>query len=320
MNTPRKFFGRPANLLALLIISAFFLVAAAAPILAPPDDPDVFSPYKNVAALKGTLPQPPGRHAFFGTIATGILGRQLDVYYTVVWGTRSALRFGLLVTLTTALLGVIVGAVSAYLGGWLSQIILRITDAFLAFPLIAGVVIFQQLAAVGAGTSMTTIRLTGSNSLEPTWFQRFLLQVDPVMLAFILFLWMPYARLTYTMVLQLKGAEFIEAARSLGAGSIRILLRHLLPNSISPALVLAARDIGLVVILQASLTFIGIVNDSEWGTLLTAGRRWIIGLGGYPLTYWWTFLPATLTLILFGVGWNLLGDGLNDWNNPRNEL
>jgi peptide/nickel transport system permease protein len=144
-------------------------------------------------------------------------------------------------------------------------------------------------------------------------------QIDPVMLAFVLFLWMPYARLTHTMVLQIKGAEFLEAARALGAGTVRMLLRHLLPNAISPAIVLAARDIGLVVILQASLTFIGLIGGSEWGTLLSIGRRWIIGVGGNPFTYWWAFIPGTLVLILFGVGWNLLGDGLNNWLNPRSE-
>lgn len=318
MQSFSRFFRRKQNLLALALIGLFVFVAAAAPLLAPPDDPANFSPFRNVVALKGRMPTPPSDLARFGTIATGILGRQLDVFYTVVWGTRSALKFGLATTLLTALIGVLVGAISAYVGGWVGAGLMRIADAFLAFPLIAGVVIFQQLAALGSGSSAVVNRLAGEK-LDPTWFQLFLQQVDPVMLAFIAFLWMPYARLTYTMVLQEKGAEYIAAARSLGAGHVRILLRHLIPNAISPAIILAARDIGLVVVLQATLTFIGFVDDSEWGSLLSIGRRWIIGLGGNPLVYWWTFLPATLALIFFGVGWNLLGDGLNDWLNPHNE-
>jgi peptide/nickel transport system permease protein len=247
------------------------------------------------------------------------MGTQLDVFYTLVWGTRSALRFGLLVTLLTGLIGVTIGALSAYLGGWPGMVAMRIVDAFLAFPLIAGVVILQQLATVQESSFVLTRMSVGSAPPEPTFFQTLLQQADPVMLAFILFLWMPYARLTHTMVLQMKGTEFMEAARALGASSGRIVLHHLIPNSISPAIVLAARDIGLVVILQASLTFIGIAESSEWGALLSIGRRWIIGTGGNPFTYWWVFAPGTLALIFFGVGWNLLGDGLNDWLNPRAE-
>jgi peptide/nickel transport system permease protein len=318
MSGAARFLRKKQNLLAIALIGLFIFAAIAAPLLAPPDNPEKFSPYRNVKELKGRLPSPPGPLARWGTIATGIMGAQLDVFYTVVWGTRSALKFGLTVALLTGLFGVLVGATSAYLGGWTAAVLMRITDAFLAFPLIAGVVIISQLTMVGTGSSIWELRLP-AGAVENSWSMQLLQQINPVMVAFILFLWMPYARLTYTMVLQQKGTEYIAASRSLGAGHMRVLSRHLIPNSISPAIILAARDIGLVVVLQATLTFIGIINDSEWGNLLSIGRRWIIGPGGNPLGYWWTFLPATLALILFGVGWNLLGDGLNDWLNPHSD-
>ena len=113
---------------------------------------------------------------------------------------------------------------------------------------------------------------------------------------------------------------FMDAARALGASYLRIIFRHLLPNTISPAIVLAARDIGSLVLLQATFTFTGMGGGSDWGELLVLGRSYIFGPGGNPFRYWWVFFPATLTLVLFGIGWKLLGDGFTDWWNPRKNL
>ncbi len=126
-----------------------------------------------------------------------------------------------------------------------------------------------------------------------------------------------YARLININILQLKQSDFALAARSVGANSLRIQFRHLLPNALSPAIVLLARDIGGLVLLEAAFTFIGLGGATEWGTLLVIGRDWVLGLGGNPLIYWWTYVPACLALIAFGVGWNLVGDGLTDLLNPR---
>jgi peptide/nickel transport system permease protein len=140
---------------------------------------------------------------------------------------------------------------------------------------------------------------------------------DPLFWALIFLTWMPYARMLYATVSVPRSSEYVQAAVAMGAGMGRILFRHILPNSIAPAIVLLARDIGAVVILQASFAFAGFGGASPWGQLLLAGRNWMIGPGGNTLTYWWVWLPATLVLILYGVGWNLLGDGLNDALNPR---
>ncbi len=152
---------------------------------------------------------------------------------------------------------------------------------------------------------------------SPNAWQTFLTEVDPLLIAFIVFTWMPYARLMNSVVLRARQEEYILASRSLGAGHLRLIFRHLIPNSISPAIVLAARDVGYLVLLQAGFTFIGLSHRSEWGVLLSLGRNYVIGPGGNPFTWWWTYFPATLAIVLFGVGWNLLGDGLNDWLNPH---
>jgi peptide/nickel transport system permease protein len=152
---------------------------------------------------------------------------------------------------------------------------------------------------------------------SPSAWQLFLYNVDPLLIAFIVFSWMPYARLMNSVVLRLRQEEYLLASRSLGAGHLRLIFRHLLPNSISPAIVLAARDVGYLVLLEAGFTFIGLSYRSEWGVLLSLGRNYIIGPGGNPFTWWWLYLPATLVMVLFGMGWNLLGDGLNGWVNPQ---
>ncbi len=250
-------------------------------------------------------------------MAVGIGGRQLDVFYTLVWGTRSALRFGLSAACFTAIIGILIGAISGFAGGWVKGLMMRTTDAFLAFPIIAGVVFFLQLTNLSNAYSTNQgIAMSGGspplNSIVVLFGK-----IDPVLLALILFSWMPYARLTYAQVLNIRQAEFVQAARVLGAGSGRIIFRHLIPNSIAPAIVMAASQVGGMVLLQATLSFIGIPAGSEWGEILAIGRRWIIGPLNNPLGYWWVFIPITSALVLFGIGWNLLGDGLNDWLNPR---
>jgi peptide/nickel transport system permease protein len=247
------------------------------------------------------------------------MGGLYNITTTLIWGTRSALYFGLAVALITALFGVFVGSLSGYFGGLLGRLIMHVTDGFLSIPVIAGIVLFRQLLSLAMGSAGLRTFADGTVVLEaqPNLLQQTLLNFDPVMLALILFSWMPYARIMNAVVVDARQAEFIQAARALGASHLQVILRHLIPNTISPAVVLAARDIGSVVLLQATFTFIGMGGGSDWGELLVLGRNYIIGPGGNPLRYWWVFIPATLTLVFFGIGWNLLGDGLNVWLNPK---
>lgn len=321
----RRFLSRRQNVVALLILVVFVATAAAAPTLAPQPDPANAMPFKRVGERFDRIPRPPTAENPLGTVPfrqdAGLPGviigdedaPQLDVYFTLIWGTRSALRFGLTVTLLTATFGILVGAISGYAGGMTNGVIMRVTDAFLAFPAIAGVWLFQRAIFAGAELNPFGFRVP----VRP--LEQFLdgLGIDAIMLALIFFSWMPYARLINALVVQLKSREYVLAARATGATGTRIVFRHLLPNAISPAIVLAARDVGGLVILETAFTFVGLGGNSAWGVLLVAGRNFVIGLGGNPLTFWWTFLPISLALVLFGLAWNLLGDGLNTALNPR---
>ena len=297
-----RFFSSWQNLLASVIVAVFVLAAILAPWLSPADDPQDPSPFRVVGKSYNLVPRPPSAESPLGTVPG-----QLDVYHTLVWGTRSALRFGLSVAVSTACIGILIGAVSGYFGGAVNGLLMRITDAFLAFPAIAAVLLFRQ------------VMMPAAVWVEPTPLQQSLLDlhVDPVLVTLILFSWMPYARLTSVNIVQLKQTEFVQAAVSVGVPKGRIVGRHLLPNALSSVVVLAARDVGAMVIVATAFTFVGLGQSTEWGTLLVTSRDYVIGSNGNPLTYWWVFLPVTLALVLFGVGWNLLGDGLNDLLNPR---
>jgi len=326
----RHFLTIRLNWVALTIVVLFVAVALAAPWLAPPNDPTQPTSYRYVEGVTQVPPLPPGPGLPLGTVAYLMDtpdGRNLlhfDIYHSLVWGTRAALRFGLLTALAAAALGTVVGAISGYAGGMVHFVLMRITDAFLAFPVIAGVWLFQVLMQT------TNLMLFDYNSLTPiqipaTFFQQLVLRLglDPVMLTLILFSWMGYARLINGRIASLRHAEYVEAAIVMGQRPLRIIFRHILPNAIAPAIVLLARDVGGMVVLQTAFAFIGVcgaVNSAaipEWSRVLMMGRNWIIGQNGNPFLYWWLYLPVTVALILFGIGWNLLGDGLNLTLNPH---
>lgn len=319
----RRFFRHKSNVLGLVLVLFFLLVAALAPVLAPPLNPDDPWPFRNHTQGFLRQPLPPGPEIPLGTTPQiqnmpqyGIAPGQdasyhWDVYYTLIWGSRSALRFGLVVTAVTAAVGVLIGVLSGYAGGWVSLVVMRVTDAFLAFPVIAGIWVIQR-------AFYSTIYNPFIDPLTLTGWEAFLYRsrIDPILIAFILFLWMPYARVMNAQVRGAMSSEYVTAAKSMGARGSRIIWKHLLPNTIAPALVLAARDVGGVVVLACAFIFIGFGGNVAWGTLLVTSRDFVIGIGGNPFQYWWTFIPVSLALILFGTGWNLLGDGLNSLLNP----
>jgi peptide/nickel transport system permease protein len=319
-----RFLRSKGNIAGLLLVMMFVFVALAAPWLAPPKDPDNPEPFKATGQQFQRFPEAPSSENVLGTIPQiqnmvlyGFTpgqdaSYQWDVYYTLIWGTRSALRFGLVVTLLTAVFGISVGALSGYYGGLTGSLMMRVTDAFLVFPAIAAIWLFQRVFFANILSPYPDlVTLTPWESVVKE------LQIDPIMIALIVFSWMPYARLVNSSVSRIRQAEYIEAAESMGATGPRIIFRHLLPNAISPAVVLAARDVGGMVILACTFIFLGFGGHVTWGIMLVTSRDYVIGVSGNPFTYWWTFVPVSLALILFGVGWNLLGDGLNSALNPR---
>jgi len=307
----RRMTGRWQSIVAILAILLILLTALLAPVLAPVQDGG--SPYYRIVCEKlHCQPQAPAGDSPLGTIM------EYDVLHTLIWGMRQALIFGLATAGLTALIGISLGAIAGFSGGWLDQLIMRICDGFLAFPIIAAVAMFSQVIAYltpeSYGLSLAAFQAIPE---EFTFLQSLVLNSDPVLVALILFSWMPYTRIIHAQVLQIKKSEYVDAARTLGIRRGRILFHHILPNAISPAIVMLTRDIGRMVVLQASLTYIGVSNSSAWATLLTTGKDWIIGPGGNLLTRWWIYLPITLAIVLFGISWNLLGDEVNIWINPR---
>jgi peptide/nickel transport system permease protein len=311
----KRFFSHTRNWLAVILVLSFIFVAITAPLLSP-DDPKNPGPIKVVGRSSDPEPSPPRPNVPLGT-----LPNQIDVFHMLIWGTRDAVRFGLLVVSSTASFGIIYGAVAGYTGGSINRIMMRIADAFLTFPVIAAVVLLQQLwlnaiNTIGGSYLASNAGTPGFDIPIKSTIQILLQQINPLTLSLILFSWMPYARLVNSLVIALKQTEFILAARAVGVRPARIVFRHLLPNAVTPAVVLAARDVGSFVVFQATLTFIGLGGNSLWGAILVTGRNWIIGPGGNVMAYWWVFIPATLTVILFGIAWNLFGDGLGELLDP----
>jgi ABC-type dipeptide/oligopeptide/nickel transport system permease subunit len=317
MRRIKRFFSHWQNWLGTLIVLLFAVVALTAPLLSQPNK-TTQGAFKKVGRSTDFVPHPPSENAILGT-----LPGQIDVFHALVWGTRDAMIFGLSVALGSFFFGSIFGAISGYAGGLVNNLMMRIADAFLTFPVLAGVVFLQQLVAITieslGGTYWFNNDYHGQLidfQFTPPAFAVFLMKVDPILISLIIFSWMPIARIVNTMVVTLKNTEFIQATRALGGSSFWIIRRHLLPNSIGPAIVLASRDVGSSVILQATITFIGLGGASPWGILLSMGRNWVIGPGGNLLAAWWVFLPVTFVIVLFGLGWNLVGDGLTEALEP----
>jgi peptide/nickel transport system permease protein len=297
--------GQPSLVAGLLIVLLFVLVAATAPLIAPPEDPE--NPYVMPQFGFGSLPDPPSpEHPL------GLTARQHDVLYGLVWGTRTALKVGLFVTLGRLLIGAVLGLISGHYGGWLDAALMRITDAFMAFPVIAAVMVMIALF----GREMSTLP-SDTMFLVPSR------QEQVIILTLVAFGWMGYARLLRGNVLSEREKDYMQAAQSIGAGNRRVIFRHLMPNVTQGLFVLVASDIGAVVVLLTMFTFIGLVRsatgtmEADWGQMLSMSRDWIVGSPSNAFEYWYTYLPVSVAILLFSIGWNLIGDGLRDVMDPR---
>ncbi len=317
MSVARRFFGQWSNWIGLVLVLAFVGSALAAPLLSPPiESKDPGRPglikIKTIPTKSFVrAPLPPGPLAVLGTT-----DQHEDIFSYLVWGTQEVIQFSLKVVILAAAFGIIAGAFAGYTGGWLGGGIIRVSDGFLAVPVIAGFFVLDQIRTlIISSYPDTEYLLYGFGNIPPQL--KPVVAFDPLMWAIILFSWMPYTRMTYAMVKRIKPADYIQASQAMGASPLQIIFKHLLPNSISPCIVMLARDFGAVVLLQAGLAFAGFGNPTLWVNLLNSQRKWIISAGGNPFGYWWVWLPVTLALVLYGIGWNILGDGLNDAMNPR---
>jgi peptide/nickel transport system permease protein len=302
----KRIVARPSLSVGVLIVLAFLVVAVAAPLIAPPVEGESESPHIIPRYGFSIVPQPPSPDH-----PLGLMERQNDVFYGLIWGTRAAFQIGLAATLGRMVIGTVLGLLSGFYGGLVDAIIMRITDAFLAFPIVAAVMV--TVAVVGTDTQTSFGRLYFVPSPEE----------QVVMVTLVAFGWMSYARLVRGNILAEREKDYIHAARATGMRSRRLVFRHVLPNSTQGLFVLSASDVGAVVVLVTVLNFIGLMRspvgqmEADWGQMLSAARNWIIGSPSNAFEYWYTYIPVSAALVLFSIGWNLIGDGLRDVFDPR---
>lgn len=274
----------PLSIMGVTIIIFFIAIALLCPVLAPPTSGD---PYKIPHEGWKATPSPPSGKHLFGTTQW-----QYDIYYGCIWGTRSAFRIGILVVGVSLAFGLTMGTLAGYYGGLIDELLMRFTDIIFAFP---GLILAMALVvAFGRG-------------------------LDSIMLALILVGWPTYARVIRGEVLRTRQEDYIEAAKAVGCSDFRVLLRHILPNSIYPVLIMASLDIGAIVLSAAALSFLGLgapTDFADWGQMISRSRNWISGSPGNPLLYWYTFTIPGLFIFAFVLGWNLLGDAFRDILDP----
>jgi peptide/nickel transport system permease protein len=262
----------PLTVGGLVLITLFALAAVSAPLLAPAN------PLKQVLA---TRLKPPSAEHWLGTDQ---LGR--DVLSRIIFGARISLLVGVVVVVGAGSVGTFTGLVAGYGGGWLDEILMRLTDIFFAFP-----ALILAMAISGAlGPSLTN-----------------------AMIAIAAVSWPVYARLVRSQVLSLREREYVEAARSLGASTPRIIWQHILPNTLAPLLVQASFDLGGAILAAAGLSFIGFGTQPptpEWGVMISEGRNYIA-------TQPWLSLFPGLAILFTVAAFNLIGDGLRDAFDPR---
>lgn len=268
-----RFRGNPLAMAGAVTVLILYLVAIFAPVL---------TPYDPVS--HGDLPemrhQPPSREHPLGTDKFG-----RDVLTRMVYGSRISLTVSFLAVALSVLLGSVVGAVAGYTGGFADAVLMRIVDALMSIPRLF--LLLTCIALFSRSLLLVTVLLGATG-------------------------WMGTARLVRGQILTLKNREFISAAEALGAGSRRIVLCHLIPNALTVIIVSATLRIGLIILVEASLSFLGLgvpPPTPSWGMMVYEGREVL-------LDAWWVSTFPGLAIVVTVVAYNLLGDGLRDSFDP----
>ncbi len=262
--TWRRFSANRLAVVGMLIILGLVLVAIFAPLLAP------HSPY--VGDLAGKRLLPPGGDHWLGTDDQG-----RDILSRLIYGSRLTLQVVVLVAIIAAPIGLLVGTVAGYAGGWVDAVLMRITDIFLAFPKLVLALAFVAALGPGIGNAIIAIAITS---------------------------WPPYARIARAETL---------AVRLMGASPWRIGRRHIMPLCISSLIVRVTLDMAGIILTAAGLGFLGLGAQPplpEWGAMIASGRRFI-------LDQWWVAAMPGFAILIVSLGFNLLGDGLRDALDPR---
>ena len=272
MNFWEMFYKNKLALTGCGIVILLFAVSLLAPVIAPYDP--------GAIDLKNVLASPSAEHWF----GTDQLGR--DVLSRMIWGARISLKVGFVATGLAILIGMILGAVAGYYGGWIDAVIMRFVDIMLCFP-----TFFLILAVIAF--------------LEPSIWN--------IMIVIGLTSWMGVTRLVRADFISLRERDFVRAARSIGANYARIIFVHILPNALASILVAATLGIAGAILTESALSFLGIgvqPPTPSWGNILTAGKDNID-------IAWWISLYPGLAILITVVGYNLLGEGIRDASDPR---
>ncbi|WP_064696622.1 ABC transporter permease [Rhizobium aegyptiacum] len=272
--TWRQFTANRLAVVGLLIIVGLLLVAAFADLLA------THNPV--VGDLRNARLLPPGTAGYL--LGTDDQGR--DIYSRLIYGSRLTLFVVVLVAIISAPIGLIVGTVSGYAGGWVDATLMRITDIFLAFPKLVLALAF--VAALGPGIQNAVIAIAITS-------------------------WPPYARIARAETLTVRRSDYISAVRLMGASPLRIIVRHVMPLCMSSLIVRVTLDMAGIILTAAGLGFLGLGAQPplpEWGAMIASGRRFI-------LDQWWVAAMPGIAILIVSLGFNLLGDGLRDALDPK---
>jgi peptide/nickel transport system permease protein len=271
--TWERFAANRLAVIGMLIILGLIVLAVFAPLLAP------HSPYVGDLAKSRLLP--PDASHWLGTDDQG-----RDILSRLIYGSRLTLQVVVLVAIIAAPLGLLVGTVAGYAGGWVDAVLMRITDIFLAFPKLVLALAFVAALGPGIGNAIIAIAITS---------------------------WPPYARIARAETLTVRNSDYISAVRLMGASPWRIVLRHIMPLCISSLIVRVTLDMAGIILTAAGLGFLGLGAQPplpEWGAMIASGRRFI-------LDQWWVAAMPGFAILVVSLGFNLLGDGLRDALDPR---
>jgi peptide/nickel transport system permease protein len=270
----RHFRKSKVALAGLFIIFLLYLVAILAPLLAP------YDPIAQENVVQTSFLKPSAMH----WLGTDRFGR--DVLSRIIYGARISLAIGFVATAISVTLGTLLGAVAGYFGGKVDSLIMRFTDLVLAFPRLILLILIVALFSPSISVMIIVLGLTQ---------------------------WPNTTRIVRGDVLSLREREFIQAARALGLGRARIILRHLIPNVLAPVIVTATLGIGNTIVLEAGLSFLGLgvqPPTPSWGNMVADGKDVLIGS-------WWVATFPGLVIVLTVLAFNLVGDGLRDALDPR---